>query len=185
MGKRTQFNIHRCASNSCFLLESSAPTYALFFNNYIQRRQLWCACSPFAMPIPSVTGEIVTAAKIVHSIYKALSDSMGASYDYQCLIAELRSFEQALKTVDLALTVAPPTGRDTLNIAAETTTCLLLLKKFDDRIRSYQKALGGGKGSSWRKIGWSLLKADEVASFRQRISQHKHNISLFMHGLTM
>ena len=136
------------------------------------------------MPIPSAIGEIVTAVKIVHSIYKALSDSMGASYDYQCLILELRSFEQALKTVELAITVSPPTGRDALNIAAETTTCLELLKKFDDRIRSYQKALGG-KGVSWRKIGWSLFKADEVASFRQRISQHKQNIALFLNGLTM
>ena len=138
------------------------------------------------MPIPSVIGEIVTATKIVHSIYKALSDSMGASYDYQCLIAELRSFEQALKIVDHTITVAPPTGHDALNIAAETTTCLELLKKFDDRIRSYQKVLGGGaKSASWRKIGWSLFKADEVASFRQRISQHKQNITVFLHGLTM
>ena len=137
------------------------------------------------MPVPSAIGEIVTAAKIVHSIYKALSDSMGASYDYQCLIAELRSFEQALKIVDLAITIASPTGRDTLYIAAETTTCLEMLKKFDDRIRSYQKALGGRKGASWRKIGWSLLKADEVANFRQKISQHKQNITLFLNGLTM
>ena len=141
---------------------------------------------PFAMPIPSAIGEIVTAAIIVHSIYKALSDSMGASYDYQCLISELRSFEQALKTVDLAITVSPPTGHDALNIATETTTCLEMLKRFDDRIRSYQKVLGGGaKSASWRKIGWSLFKADEVASFRQRISQHKQNISLFLNGLTM
>ena len=140
----------------------------------------------FEMPvIPSSIGEIVTAAKIVHSIYKALSDSMGASYDYQCLIAELRSFEQALKTVELAITFAHPTGSDALNIAAETTTCVELLKRFDDRIRSYQKALGGRKGASWRKIGWSLFKAEEVASFRQRISQHKHNITLFLNGLTM
>ena len=67
---------------------------------------------PFTIPIvPSSIGGIVTAAKIVHSIYKTLSDSMGAAYDYQCLIAELRSFEQALKNVDLAITVALPTGR--------------------------------------------------------------------------
>ena len=137
------------------------------------------------MPIPSAIGEIVTAVKIVHSIYKALSDSMGASYDYHCLIAELRSFERALKIVDHAITVAPPTGCDALDIAAETKTCVEMLKKFDDRIRSYQKALGGGKGASWRKIGWSLFKSDEVASFRQRISQHKQNISLFLNGLTM
>ena len=62
-----------------------------------------------------------------------------------------------------------PTGCDALYIAAEITTCLELLKKFDDRIKSYQKALGGRKGASWRKIGWSLFKANEVASFRQKI----------------
>ena len=138
--------------------------------------------------VPSSFGDIVTAANIVHSIYKALSDSTGASYDYQCLISELRSFEKALKTVDRAITLAPPTGPDALEIAAETRTCLELLKKFDDRIKSYQKALGGRgdrKGASWRKIGWSLFKADEVASFRQKISHHKQNISLFLHGLTM
>ena len=134
---------------------------------------------------PSSFGDIVAAANIVHSIYKALSDSMGASYDYQCLISELHFFEQALRFVDVVITAAPPTGRDALNIAAEITTCLELLKKFDGRIKSYQKDLGGRKGSSWRKIGWSLFKADEVASFRQKISYHKQNISLFLHGLTM
>ena len=135
--------------------------------------------------VPSSIGDIVTAANIVHSIYKALSDSMGASYDYQCLIMELRSFEQALKIVDHAITVATPTERDALDIAAETSTCLELLNTFHDRIKSYQKVLGRGKSASWRKIGWSLFKADEVASFRQNISQHKHNISLFLQGLTM
>ena len=139
----------------------------------------------FPFLVPSSFGDIVTAASLVHSIYKALSDSMGASYDYQCLISELRSFEQALKFVNAVITGAPSTGRDALNIAAEIETCLELLKKFDDRIKSYQKALGGKKGSSWRKIGWTLFKADEVASFRQKISYHKQNISLFLHGLTM
>ena len=137
------------------------------------------------MPILSAIGGLVTAVKIVHSIYKVLSGSMDASYDYQCLIAELRHFEQALKTVEVAITVTPPYGRVALDIAAETTTCLERLKKFDDRIRSYQHALGGRKGASWRKIGWSVFKADEVASFRQKISQHKQNITLFLNGLTM
>ena len=140
--------------------------------------------------VPASFGDIVTVINIVQSIYKALSDSMGASYDYQCLIRELRSFEQALKIVDFAITVAPPTGRDALDIAAEITTCLELLKTFHDRIKSYQEALGGGKRAFsikiiFRKIGWSLFKANEVESFRQKISQHKQNISLFLNGLTM
>jgi hypothetical protein len=97
---------------------------------------------------------------------------------------ELYSFEQALKTVEVAITLTPPSGRVALDIAAETTTCLEILKKFDDSIKSYQKALLR-KGVSWRKIGWGLLKADEVVSFRQKISQHKQNITLFLNGLTM
>ena len=135
--------------------------------------------------VPASFGDIVAAANIVHLVYKALSDSMGASYQYQCLITELRSFKQALKFVDIVINAAPPTGHDALAIAAEITTCLELLKIFHDRIKSYQKALGGGKGTSWRKIGWSLFKAEEVASFRQKISQHKQNITLFLNGLTM
>ena len=135
--------------------------------------------------VPSSFGDIVTAVSIVHSIYNALSDSMGASYDYQCLITELRSFEKALKIVDVAITVASPTGRDAFDIGAEITTCLELLNTFHDRIKKYQKALGGRKGASWRKIGWSLFKPDEVANFRQKISQHKQNIILYLNGLTM
>ena len=77
------------------------------------------------MPIvPFSAGDIVTAAMMVHLIYKALSNSMGTPYDYQCLIMELRFFEKALKMVDLAIAIAPPTGCDALNITAETTTCL-------------------------------------------------------------
>ena len=135
--------------------------------------------------VPASFGDIVAAANIVRSIHKALSDSMGASYDYQCLISELRSFEQALKFVDVVINAAPPTGHDALAIEAEITTCLEMLKTFHDRIKSYQKALGGRKGASWRKIGWGLFKAEEVASFRQKISQHKQNIALFLNGLMM
>jgi hypothetical protein len=132
-----------------------------------------------------ILSEIVTAAEFVHSIYNILSDVKGASDDYQYLIADLHSLKQALKAVELAITLTPPTGDVALDIAAETTTCLEMLKKFHDRIRSYQNALGRGKGASWRKISWSQFKKDEVATFRQRISQHKHNISLFLQGQMM
>ena len=137
------------------------------------------------MPILSAINEITTAVKIVYSIYEILKEAVGASEDYQCLIEELRSFEQALKTVEFAITLSPPTGHVALNIATETTTCLEMLKKFKDRIRSFQKNLGGRKGAYWPKICWSQFKKDEIETFRQRISQHKHNISIFFQGLTV
>ena len=133
--------------------------------------------------MPGLIYEIATAAKFVRSIYEALGDSMGAPYDYQCLIMDLLSFEEALKIVYLVVTLAPPTGRDALDIATETTTCLELLKTVDDRIKSCKNILGG-EGASWRRIGWSIFKADEVAIFRQKISKHKQNITLFLNRLS-
>ena len=136
--------------------------------------------------VPASFGDIVAAANIALSIYKALSNSTGSSYDYQCLIAEVRSFEQALRAVDRAISVSPPSGRLAQDIRAETTTCLELLKKFLKGIESYQKALGGpGNGATWRKIGWGLLKTEEVANFRRKLSQHKQNITVFLNLLMM
>jgi hypothetical protein len=135
--------------------------------------------------VPASFGDIVTAANIALSIYKALSDSSGSSYEYQCLIAEVHSFEQALRIIDFAITKMPPSGQLAQGIQAETATCLKLLETFLGSIKSYQKALGGGRSTSWRKIGWGLLKAGEVASFREKLSQHKHNIGLFLDGLNM
>jgi hypothetical protein len=139
------------------------------------------------LPPPSF-GDIVTAANIVCSIYKALSDSMGSSYEYQCLIDELRSFERALRTVDFVIAMTPPSGDLAQGIAQETTTCLALLNAFLNRIQKYQKTLGRdrkGAAASWRKIGWSLFKADEVASLREKLFQHKQNIIIFLTNLNM
>ena len=151
-----------------------------------------CARSPhltvsLAMVLTPSLGDIATAAKTACSIYKALSDSMGSSYEYQCLIEELRSFERALIMVDFAMAQTPPGGHLTQTIANETTTCLALLNAFLDNIKSYQKALGGGRkgAASWRKIGWGLLKADDVARFREKLSQHKQNINIFLTSLGM
>jgi len=103
----------------------------------------------FAM---ALFGDIIATANIAHSFYKALSDSTGSSYEYQCLIEEVHSFEQALRAVDLAISVTLPGGRLAQYIEAEITRCLELLTKFLDGIKSSQKALGGpGKGpNSWR-----------------------------------
>ena len=139
-----------------------------------------------AMVFPSF-GDISTAVSISRTIYKTLSDSTGSSYEYQSLIEELRSFERALTMVDCAIATTPPGGNLTQTIANETTTCLALLNAFLDNIKSYQKALGGGKkgAASWRKIGWGLLKADDVARFREKLSQHKQNINIILTSLGM
>ncbi|KAF8955918.1 hypothetical protein BDZ97DRAFT_1708710 [Flammula alnicola] len=134
--------------------------------------------------VPSSFGDIVAAATLALSIYKALSDSTGSSYEYQCLISELRSFHHALLFVNNVIRATSPNETVVQDIQEEAATCLKLLENFWDRIKSYQKALGGGgRNSSWRKIGWGLFKANEVAEFRQKLSQHKQNLTVFLSGM--
>ncbi|KAF8962969.1 hypothetical protein BDZ97DRAFT_1064342 [Flammula alnicola] len=136
--------------------------------------------------VPSSFGDIVAAATLALSIYKALNDSTGASYEYQCLISELRSFHHALLFVNDVIRATLPNASVAQDIKEEATMCLKLLEKFWDRIKSYQKALsGGGRNSSWRKIGWGLFKATDVAEFRQKLSQHKQNLTVFLTGLAI
>jgi hypothetical protein len=142
-----------------------------------------CPSSAMLPFVPSSIGDIGTVASILQLICKALNESMGASYEYKCLISELLSFKEALKSVESAVTLTQPTGRIALDIAEEITTCFELLKSFHDRIESYQRLLR--KGASWRKIGWTFFKADEVANFRDKISRRKQNVSLFLNVLTM
>ncbi|KAF9471227.1 hypothetical protein BDN70DRAFT_901467, partial [Pholiota conissans] len=52
-------------------------------------------------------GNIVTTIGIVQSIYTALGDSAGSSFEYTCLINELRSFGDALSLVDSVLQTTP------------------------------------------------------------------------------
>ena len=137
--------------------------------------------------IPSSFGDIVAAATIAHSIYQALKDSTGSSFEYQCLIDELSFFEDALSRVDCALKAIPLNELDRQSIQEEITRCYKLLRKFMGHIQKYEVVISGSKWytSIWRKITWAILKPDEVASFRRKLSQHKNNIIVFLMAVEM
>ena len=137
--------------------------------------------------IPNSLGDIVTVANIAHSIYQALRDSTGSSFEYQCLIDELNSFKDALGCVDRILKATPLNESDRQAVQAEITRCHKLLRKFLERIQKYEVVIGGGKWytSIWRKITWAIFKPNEVANFRQKLLQHKSNIIVFLNAVTM
>jgi hypothetical protein len=135
--------------------------------------------------IPSSFGDIVTAITIVHAIYTALSDSAGSSFEYQCLIEELHSFEDALRLVDRVLQETHLSESDQQAIEKETTGCLKLLGKFHDRIQRYDLVVSGKWYTVWHKIVWAIFKADEVERFRKKILQHKNNINMFLNAVQM
>ena len=137
--------------------------------------------------IPSSFGDIVAVANIAHSIYQALRDSTGSSFEYQCLIDELSSFKDALGCVDRVLKATPLNESDRQAIQAEITRCHKLLRKFLGRIQKYEVVISGSRWytSIWRKITWAVLKPNEVANFRQKLLQHKSNINVFLNAVAM
>jgi hypothetical protein len=144
--------------------------------------------TPAMILLPSSFGDIVAAAQIAHSIYNALKDSTGSSSDYKSLIEELRSFETALHFVDRVLKATPVSDSVRQDIEAESTRCREMLQKFWDCIQRYEVIIHGGRRSLsaiWRKITWAIIKPEEVASFRRKLSQHKLNIEVFLITLGM
>ena len=131
---------------------------------------------------PSSFGDIVTAIDIVQSIYTALSDSAGTSFEYTCLINELRSFGDDLRLVDSVLQTTPMSRSLRQDIEAETARCLKLLRKFWGRIERYKVDPSGRRSVIWRKVTWAIWKASEIKRFRQKLSNHESSIRLFLGG---
>jgi hypothetical protein len=118
---------------------------------------------PIAAPV--VAGsfpDIVTSIDIVQSIYQAPSVSTGLSFEYMCLIEELRCFEDTLRFVDRLLTTIPMNESIHQAIEIETTSCREQLEKF-----------------------LVNCKAEEVERFRRKLSHHRQNINRFLCGLQM
>jgi len=134
---------------------------------------------------PSSFGDIVAAVTIVHTIYTALQDSRGSSFEYQCLIDDLRSFETALNTVHDILQKIPIDQSLRDPIIAEAKVCRTLLEGFLGRIQRYEVILSRRCTAIWRKVVWAIFKTKEVESFRLKLLQHKQNISTFLTALAM
>ena len=115
---------------------------------------------------PSSFGDIIAAVTIAHTIYTALQDSRGSSFEYQCLIDDLRSFETALNTVHDILQKIPIDHSLRDPIIAEAKVCRTLLEGFLGRIQRYEVILSGRCTAIWRKVVWAIFKTKEVESFR-------------------
>ncbi len=116
----------------------------------------------------------------------------GASEDYQCLVQELKLFHDALVFVDDAISNSeiPPKGDVARRILEEIALCSKFLRVFHDSIEGYRKKLDQGKAgpwytSSWHKIGWSLIKKQDIADIRSKVSRHQQTIELFLSGVGM
>ncbi|TFK53239.1 hypothetical protein OE88DRAFT_1358568 [Heliocybe sulcata] len=131
----------------------------------------------------SSVGDIIAVASLALKIAQILSHSTGASYEYQCLIEELRLLGQTLQHTH-AVGQLLPLNVDVMNsLRSQVAQCKDLMDKFMARIEGYRKRLGGdvsGFSATWRKIGWGLFKTEEVTDLRSKLSTHRTMLVLFL-----
>lgn len=130
------------------------------------------------MPITfGSVGDIISISLLIKDLIKCLDESRGSSADYQAIIRELWSLDQALLEVELLLrsckqSVELSGLRETTRSCAEQ--CRKLIVDFRDRTKRYQQVLRGGTGNLVRdttaKIRWHVSEKDDLVKFRAAIT---------------
>lgn len=130
-------------------------------------------------------GDILAIAELAYKLARALSESTGSSAEYQAVIAELDTLTTALRILNEIIARQPlqPSVQHTIRHALER--CRSLMDAFKLRIEGYQRSLmKGGSGNrwrdSWRKIGWSIFRKEELIALKQELSEQKATINMML-----
>ncbi|TFY76573.1 hypothetical protein EWM64_g7438 [Hericium alpestre] len=136
-----------------------------------------------AMPAIAFTfgafGDIFSLIQLARSVQKALSESAGASMEYQDLVMEVDSFIKIVNCVHRTMSFhgpnrLPPSVENALN--ASLAICSVLIGKIGNKIIDYRESLRKGGGTrmmldSWRKIGWGLFAKNEMIDLQRRLAE--------------
>ena len=126
------------------------------------------------MPFGFGVGDGIAVANLIASIVKCLRDTGGARSDYQELIRELESLENALNHVDRLKDPAA----DRIKCAA--LMCRYPLQEFLRKIEKYEGRIGlhAGSHSVFPRLQWGLGKKGEIAKLRDYMNLHIGSINM-------
>lgn len=120
-------------------------------------------------------GDFIGGANLTYRLIKALSETQGASVEYQEAIHELGSIQQTFLQVS-QMKASNVLCQATINAASHIVlSSMELIGSFLERAKKYQRKLSGyNSGSSvvngsWRKMGWALFKSDELKALRDAL----------------
>ena len=140
------------------------------------------------MPITfGSVGDIISISLLIKDLIKCLDESRGSSAEYQAIIRELWSLDQALLEVELLLrSCKQPVElsglRETTRHCAEQ--CRKLIVDFRDRTKRYQQVLRGGTGNLVRdttaKIRWHVSEKDDLVKFRAAITAQCSSLNILL-----
>lgn len=141
------------------------------------------------MPITfGSVGDIISLSFLIKDLVKCLDGSRGSSAEYQAVIRELWSLDHALLEVDLLLRSCEQSVElsglsETANLCVEQ--CDRCISDFRDKVKRYQRALGGGGvGSRIRdttaKIRWHVSEKEDLAKFRANIAAQTSSLNILL-----
>ncbi|KAI0816764.1 hypothetical protein GGR55DRAFT_252877 [Xylaria sp. FL0064] len=109
-------------------------------------------------------GDFIAGANLAHKLIRVMTETRGASIEYQEALAELCGIQQVfIQITQLSRNEILP--KATLNSLAQIIMpSMAIIADFLDRTKHYQTKLsqGGGLSSSWCKVGWALYRKEEL-----------------------
>jgi hypothetical protein len=119
-------------------------------------------------------GDFLAGANLAYRLIRSLSETRGASMEYQEVICELGYIQQTFLHVE-HMNSSNIFSRATINaISHIMNTSIDVMARFLEKTEKYRQSLSNNGGQSlvadsWRKIGWSLFKKDELADLRNTL----------------
>ncbi|KAI0429678.1 hypothetical protein F5Y09DRAFT_309765 [Xylaria sp. FL1042] len=116
-------------------------------------------------------GDIIAGANLAYKLIRVMTETRGASIEYQEALAELCGIQQVfIQITQLSRNEMLP--KATLNSLVQISMpSMKIIADFLHRTQHYQAKLsqGGGLSSSWCKAGWTLYRKEELNLLRDTL----------------
>lgn len=131
-------------------------------------------------------GDFIAGAELAYKLIRALSETQGATMEYQEAIQELGCIQQTFLHVG-HMRASNLFSQATLNaIACMVHSSKEIMARFLEKTEKYRRSLSGTGGTSsraadsWRKIGWSLYKKQELVDLKTSLRTRLMAISVLV-----
>ena len=159
---------------------------SLFFRTISQHGSSECQ---YNMPVTfGSIGDIISVSILIKSLVKCLDESRGSSAEYQAVIRELGSLDDALLQVALLLPSCERSEElgDLCNSVIRCAEqCCKCVEGFREKTKKYQRALqrGGSRRlirDTAAKIGWHVSVKPDLTKFRAEITAQTSSLNMLL-----
>ena len=145
-------------------------------------------CSPrlnhnLKMSFEFSAGDFIAGSNLTYRLIRALSDTRGASAEYQETILELGSIQQTFLEIS-RMKESKYLSKATINAASYIIlSSIELIGDFLERTKKYRSQFcvkNGSLSGSWQKLGWVLFKSEELKCLRNALHLKLSSIGVLL-----